>query len=137
MNSRVVRERLSLRPGTSLVDDAMRLVVRMFEDQGADGETVQCMALAVAEAVGNAIRHAMSPGARHLELTCRVSRGDAVVEVIDHGPGFNFGRRPMPGPLADAGRGIPLMFSVCDDVRYEASPSGNRLLLRKRLRRRA
>jgi len=100
------------------------------------GEDAESLLLSVMEAIGNVIRHAAGK-ARDFSITVERARDIAVVEVLDHGPGFTLHPRPMPDVHAENGRGVPLMQRLCDSVEYSTSVEGNRLVLKKRLRTRA
>jgi anti-sigma regulatory factor (Ser/Thr protein kinase) len=88
--------------------------------------------MAVLEAVGNVVRHAAH---RACEFTIEVMRNDdvAIVEVVDHGPGFDLRPVQMPDAYQECGRGLPLMQSLCDSVEYLPGEDGNRLVLTKKV----
>jgi CheY-like chemotaxis protein len=71
---------------------------------------------------------------RRIHVTLRVSRSEAVFVIRDEGPGFDVSRLPAGADLPDAdkhpGRGVVLMRTILDEVRY--SPSGNEVTLVKR-----
>lgn len=92
--------------------------------------------LAVAEAVNNAILH----GCRHLaeaeiRVTARCLPGAMVIERRD--PGIPIAALPesyaMPDPLAESGRGWPLIYSAVDLVEYRTEDGINILTLTKYL----
>ena len=65
---------------------------------------------AVAEAVANAVEHART--ARAIEVTCSLDDDRLSATVVDYGIGFSPDalREPrLPAPLAERGRGIPIM----------------------------
>jgi serine/threonine-protein kinase RsbW len=106
------------------------IAIRAARGIGLAGERVDQFAVAVDEAMANAIRHAgggtvsitVTPG---LGLTC---------EVHDHGPGIPAGAwTVMPPPGAVSGRGLPLMYLLCDVVRIRTGPDGTTVLLTMRL----
>jgi CheY-like chemotaxis protein len=101
--------------------------------------------LEVAGAAGRADRRAYDEAAaarlgeapyrdRHIRVTVRVSREEAVFVVRDDGPGFDVLRLPAAGALGDAdppaGRGVVLMRTIMDEVRY--NDAGNEVTLVKR-----
>jgi CheY-like chemotaxis protein/anti-sigma regulatory factor (Ser/Thr protein kinase) len=75
----------------------------------------------------------MPYAARRIQVRAKVDRNEAVFVIRDEGPGFDVARYMSAGITdgdAGAGRGIVLMRSVLDEVRYNAS--GNEVTLVKR-----
>jgi CheY-like chemotaxis protein len=71
---------------------------------------------------------------RRIRVTARISRDEAVFVVRDEGPGFDASRLVPAAALPDAeraaGRGLILMRTIMDEVRYNAA--GNEVTLIKR-----
>jgi CheY-like chemotaxis protein len=71
---------------------------------------------------------------RRIHVTARISRAEAVFVVRDEGPGFDVARLATAAALPDAergaGRGIILMRTILDEVRY--NDAGNEVTLIKR-----
>jgi anti-sigma regulatory factor (Ser/Thr protein kinase) len=68
---------------------------------------------------------------RKIHATVRISRAEAVFVVRDEGPGFNPSAiSDVPDAGRDTGRGIVLMRTIMDEVRYNAA--GNEVVLVKR-----
>jgi CheY-like chemotaxis protein/anti-sigma regulatory factor (Ser/Thr protein kinase) len=71
---------------------------------------------------------------RHIRVTLRISRQEAVFVVRDEGPGFDVSRLQALTSLPDAekaaGRGIVLMYASMDAVHF--NPTGNEVTLVKR-----
>jgi CheY-like chemotaxis protein len=68
---------------------------------------------------------------RRIHVSARLSREEAVFVIRDEGPGFDVKGLPaadVAGP--DAGRGVTLMRTILDEVRYNAA--GNEVTLVKR-----
>jgi anti-sigma regulatory factor (Ser/Thr protein kinase) len=95
-------------------------------------EAAALLEMAVMEAVGNVVRHAAQ---KTCEFSVEIARDgdDAVVVVVDHGPGFELRSTDMPDAYQEYGRGLPLMQRLCDSVEYRAAAGGNRLVLKKRV----
>jgi anti-sigma regulatory factor (Ser/Thr protein kinase) len=49
------------------------------------------------------------------------------IEVIDHGSGFQAAPPVMPGPYAESGRGLAIMFALMDQVAIESTHNGTRV----------
>ncbi|MSR58474.1 MAG: response regulator [Planctomycetaceae bacterium] len=71
---------------------------------------------------------------RRIHVSAQVSRHEAVFVVRDAGPGFDHSKLPDPADAArlnqTSGRGIVLMRTIMDEVRYNAA--GNEVTLVKR-----
>ncbi len=76
--------------------------------------------LAAGELLANAIRHA--PGPVRVVVAADAA-GNATLVVEDNGAGFTAGAVPAD-PLAERGRGLPLVESLADSVRIDAAPGG-------------
>jgi anti-sigma regulatory factor (Ser/Thr protein kinase) len=84
------------------------------------------------EACSNVIQHA-DHGARY---TVRATIQDrrCTIKVIDSGTGFDAGRVPLPDLSAEHGRGLLIMQSLADEVRFASFPEDGALVsLEKRL----
>lgn len=85
------------------------------------------------EACTNVIRHAE----RGADYTVRAVIHDrhCVIKVIDSGTGFDAERVPHPEPAAERGRGLLIMRTLADDVRFRSLPEDGALVaLEKHLR---
>jgi anti-sigma regulatory factor (Ser/Thr protein kinase) len=99
------------------VTEARRVAARLAYSFGADSDAV---ALAVAEAVGNAVIHAYPerpPGTVRMALS--LDSGILVVVVSDDGVGM----RPNPDSQG-LGIGLPLIAQVSDGVEIAAGAGG-------------
>jgi len=115
------------------VPGARRRVAEFAADCGLSGEPLYDMALAAAEALGNAVRHGSPNGAGDaVRVRVGVGRRTVVVEVSDCGPGFDPGESRAPDRTATGGRGIPFMRELLDDVRFVRTTGGTVVLLTKR-----
>ena len=84
-------------------------------------EAVGQVVLAVDEACTNALRH--SGTTQDLEIHLGFTADDLVVQVRDHGCGFDatrFDPGHVPDPLANDGRGMYLMSNLMDDVQFSS-----------------
>ncbi|MGH7660413.1 MAG: ATP-binding protein [Vulcanimicrobiaceae bacterium] len=96
-----------------------------------DDDVVADVESAVGEGLANAIEHG-SKGDGLIELRFKYEPEALIVEIEDHGLGFEGLPRNPPHPYTDRGRGIGLISSLTDEMTYER---GGRLLrFRKVLR---
>jgi serine/threonine-protein kinase RsbW len=99
---------------------------------GLAAEQLFDLKVAATEALTNAIKGSMSG---HPVDVAVGSREDAVeVEVRNHGA-FELGDPALAGIESEAGRGIPLMFALVDEVEFASTGDGTRVRMRKRLGR--
>ncbi len=98
---------------------ARRELQSLLEGAGWPGD-VDCVLLAVHEALINSHRHAGGATSAHASLDGK----DLVVEVRDEGPGFDVDRHASQPPevMAERGRGLWLISQLADswDVRRDA-----------------
>ena len=89
--------------------------------------------LCVTEALANALKHGQPPsGPQPVWVTFTRIDGGVEVEIRDHGleiQGFEERLRTLPDPLAESGRGLPLMGALMDRVTYKRTENENRLTL--------
>lgn len=71
---------------------------------------------------------------RRIQVSARLTAGDAQFVIEDEGPGFDVSQLPDPTQSANleqiSGRGVFLMRAFMDDVRY--NETGNQVTLLKR-----
>lgn len=95
--------------------------------------------LVLTEAMANAIKHAsaIDPD-RGLHIRINISDNQLVIRVYDCGQGFDLNAVTSPDfesdPLAERGRGIFIIRSLMDSVKYKKTKSGNVLEMKKTLR---
>src|SRR3954452_19319144 len=93
---------------------------------GLDAERTGLFAVAVDEAMTNAIRYA---GGGSVSVTT-VEGGSVTVVVCDRGPGIPPGTSTeLPPPGSVSGRGLWLMRSICDDLDIDTGPAGTTVRL--------
>lgn len=90
------------------------------------------------EGLVNAIKHAKSADPdEEIHIRINVSNMTLEVRIYDNGVGFDLDTVPAPcfstDGLEDKGRGIFILRSLMDTVKYTRSDSGNVLEMRKKL----
>jgi anti-sigma regulatory factor (Ser/Thr protein kinase) len=88
---------------------------------------IAMLLLAVGEAVANAVEHAETT--HDIEVQCRIDDREIVATVIDSGRGVRRSLAddtimPLPEPLAERGRGIPIMQRCTDMFSIRPLPGG-------------
>lgn len=103
-----------------------------FNDEERDS-----LAIAVTEAVSNAIVHGNKEDeAKRVEVVFEVGRGRVRVSVKDQGPGFDPEKVNNPldpeNLLKESGRGIFILSALMDEVSFDFSKGGTLLTMVKR-----
>jgi serine/threonine-protein kinase RsbW len=96
------------------------------------------VAVALTEGLVNAIKHAKSVEPdKDIHIRINVSNKILVVRIYDNGVGFDLDTIPPPcftsNGIEDKGRGIFILRSLMDTVKYTRSDGGNVLEMRKKL----
>jgi anti-sigma regulatory factor (Ser/Thr protein kinase) len=121
------------------LDEIREFVGEKARAAGFNDKEVYAIQLATDEAASNIIEHAYQgePGGS-FNVSCEFKDHRLVISLLDHGRKFDPSKVAKPDLQADlaerkiGGLGIYLMRKLMDEVRYEASPSGNLLTLVKR-----
>jgi serine/threonine-protein kinase RsbW len=133
-------QRVSYRMESTLesVNKAEEMADQIASQAGFDEDTRSGIAMAVREGMINAVLHgnAYDP-AKRVNLTFEQTGRELVVTIADEGRGFV--PEEIPDPLApenllkESGRGIFLMRTFMDEVRFRKLNSGTEITLIKRL----
>ncbi|HKQ47108.1 MAG TPA: ATP-binding protein [Phycisphaerae bacterium] len=121
--------------GLAAINIMTNYFMKDVERQGYDPAATFAIALGVSEALANAFTHGNRRDPSKFITVCyRLERGWAEIEVRDQGNGFD------PGLIPDAtddealdrpsGRGVMLMRSLFDEVRFHHGGRSVRLLKR-------
>lgn len=109
-------------------------------EMGLDDGTLYRILVAVTEAVNNAILHGnASDPTKHVRVCLQTTSRLVTIRVNDEGPGFNVSS--LPNPLEEAnllkehGRGVFLIRSLMDDVRFKKLKKGSAVVMKVRLDR--
>lgn len=128
--------RLAFAPDAASARAVAEAIRSFLAEQGVPEKELFSYELCVAEASNNAIKYAVGP-ARALQPVAEVLFTPDQIELrlTDHTPGFVLPERvPQPSPLKDCGRGLFIIQSVMDEVRYLRGSRENILIMRKRRR---
>jgi serine/threonine-protein kinase RsbW len=122
---------LTFRCQPETVPRARHLVDTELRHNGVNGEVVDRVVLASAEACNNAILHSTSSS---YDVSVDVDGNLCTVTVRDNGNGFRVPDRiEMPEPDAVSRRGLALMRALVDDVDVASSHDGTTVVIRQNL----
>jgi anti-sigma regulatory factor (Ser/Thr protein kinase) len=125
-----VDEKLVLAAEAGELSRARRWVEQVLGDHSRmDPSESAGVVLAVNEALANAIEHGEPSSAGTVELRCQLQPESIVFEVEDFGH-FTMAPRERD-PIAERGRGIPLMNLLMDEVSMKTSNDGTLVRLVK------
>jgi len=131
---RALTSRVAFRCDLTEARAAARTLRNFLAAQGLDEESLFACELCLAEAGNNAVEYADAAGRDKpvvAEVSCHASQTE--LRVTDHTPGFEWpGRLAAPAPDRVRGRGLFIIQSLMDDVRYFSGAGENILLMRKK-----
>jgi serine phosphatase RsbU (regulator of sigma subunit)/anti-sigma regulatory factor (Ser/Thr protein kinase) len=128
--------RLAFAPNPASVRAVAASVRSFLAEQGVPEKELFSFELCVAEASTNAITYAQGHSLKLEPVAEALCTADQIeLRVTDHTPGFVLPERiAQPSPLSDGGRGLFIIQSVMDEVRYLRGSKENILIMRKRRR---
>jgi anti-sigma regulatory factor (Ser/Thr protein kinase) len=98
-------------------------------------EDIELFLTALGEALANAIEHSRSE--RLIHIRCRITEERVIAMICDSGVGFSsttFLPTGLPHPMAEGGRGLPLMRRCSDIFRVRSVPGkGTTVLIGRNL----
>lgn len=98
---------------------ARRLLASSLEALGVTEPILIDVELMLTEACTNVIRHATASDAYAVQLV--ITNDRCVIKVLDHGSGFDAASRGNePDFVHEHGRGLMIMKSLSDDIRFQA-----------------
>jgi serine/threonine-protein kinase RsbW len=124
------------------VNWAERMAERFAAQSGLEDDDLQEFAMAVREATINAVLHGNAYD-RHKTVQVTFARESGTLEVTVRDQGKGFDVASVPDPLApenllkQSGRGIFLIRTYMDDVRFRNLSPGTEMVLVKRVRGKA
>jgi anti-sigma regulatory factor (Ser/Thr protein kinase) len=129
------KEHLTLRSQISELAQISPWIEHLASQYAIPTKTQFAMNLCLEEALSNIVRHGYGGAPDHnIFIDCRIPQSGVFLFVVDdEAPHFNPVEAlepPIPGRLEDlqvGGQGIRLLRRFADNLKYEATPSGNRL----------
>lgn len=118
--------RFSVPPDAEHVPTVRKKIEAFARDRRVAGEDVRALVLAVGEAMANAVEH--SDATHDIEVQCRVDPSKIIATIVDSGRGVDRSRvddvTPLPDPMSERGRGIPIMQRCTDMFAIRRLPGG-------------
>ena len=135
-NSATDRVHLVLESTLSSVDEAESTAEHFAEQNGFDEDTRGSIAMAVREAVVNAVLHGNAYSReKQVSVSLEMHADDLLVRISDQGAGVNTDLLPDPlspeNILRGSGRGIFLIRAFMDEVNFRQLHPGTELTLIK------
>lgn len=128
---------LTLPTDARLISQTRRMFSGYLAEMGVDDDDVSDVALALAEACTNVMRHAFTAPNQCFHLSAELRPEEVVLVVEDEGVGLpSTADHGMPEPTATSGRGLQLIREVMTTVEVDTAPTrpGTRVQMRKSLR---
>lgn len=119
------------------IAEADEFIESSLRERGVPETLVSDVAIAATEMVNNAIIHGNKKDAsKNVTISMEFTATEVQIRVEDQGNGFN--PDAVPDPLAEenllreVGRGIFIVRSLMDEIRYERSPSGGMAVIMRK-----
>ncbi len=117
-----------------LMPEVEQFVLDVAEEVGLNENKFNNIALAVAEAISNSIKHGnKNDKNKKVFIKIEVKNHQMIVTLKDEGTGFDPNTVPDPtrpeNILKESGRGVHIMRSLLDDLRFNFTPNGTEIIL--------
>lgn len=117
-----------------LMPEVEQFVLDVAEEIGLNENKFNNIALAVAEAISNSIKHGnKNDKNKKVFIKIEVKNDQMIVTLKDEGTGFDPNTIPDPTKpeniLKESGRGVHIMSSLLDDLRFNFTPNGTEIVL--------
>lgn len=128
---------LTLPTDARLISQTRRMFSGYLAEMGVSTDDVDDVALALAEACTNVMRHAYEEPDQCFHLSAELRPDEVLLVVEDDGSGIPPGvGLEMPDPSATSGRGLQIIRQLMTSVDVDTAPgrTGTRVEMRKSLR---
>lgn len=120
-----------------LLPEIENFILDRIEDLNLSSDKLNDLSLAVAEAAANAIEHGNnSDPTKKVKISVEIETEKIILRFKDEGNGFDIDEVPDPTApeniLKDHGRGIHIMKSFLDDIKYNFTTQGTEVILTMR-----
>lgn len=117
-----------------LMPEVEQFVLDVAEKIGLNENKFNNISLAVAEAISNSIKHGnKNDKNKKVFIKIEVKNDQMIVTLKDEGTGFDPNTIPDPTKpeniLKESGRGVHIMRSLLDDLRFNFTPNGTEIVL--------
>ncbi|MCX6173270.1 MAG: ATP-binding protein [Ignavibacteriales bacterium] len=122
-----------------LLPELEELIIKLAKKYNLTDEKLNSLALSFSEAASNSIVHGNKLDVnKKVKITIKVDKDKMTVIIKDEGKGFNLDSVPDPTKpeniLKDNGRGIHIMRSFLNGLRYNFTPTGTEAILEIKLK---
>lgn len=123
-----------IRSDPELLPELEELIIELAKKYNLNEEKLNSLALSFSEAASNSIVHGNKLDVnKKVKITIKVDKKKMTVIIKDEGKGFNLDSVPDPTKpeniLMDSGRGIHIMRSFLNNLRYNFTPTGTEAIL--------
>lgn len=126
--------RLEIKSDPNLLPDVEEFIENISTDINLDKGRLNNLLLSVNEAISNAMKHGNRFDIdKKVIITAVLNQSQLIISIKDEGKGFD--PEKVPDPTApenifkDSGRGLYIMRTCIDDMKYEFHPDGTVLVL--------
>ncbi len=117
-----------------LLPELEEFIVNVAEESNLNKEKFNSLTLSFSEAASNSLLHGNKlDKSKKVKITVRVDDKQMTIIIKDEGKGFDISSVPDPTKpeniLKDSGRGIHIMKSFLDTLRYNFTPTGTETIL--------
>lgn len=117
-----------------LLPELEEFIIKLAKKSNLCNDKLNSLVLSFSEAASNSMVHGNKLDKnKKIKITVRVSEEKMTVIIKDEGKGFNINTVPDPTKpeniLKDSGRGIHIMRSFLNDLRYNFTPTGTETIL--------
>lgn len=117
-----------------LMPEVEQFVLDVAAEVGLNQNKYNNIALAVSEAISNSIKHGnKNDKSKKVSIKIKVEDEKMIVSLKDEGTGFDPNIIPDPTQpeniLKESGRGVHIMRSLLDDLKFNFTPNGTEIIL--------
>ena len=130
-----LHEHIQIKTKNTSFKEAERRLKKIFKRLSMSESDENNLLVASSEAVNNAVQHGNKHDpTKNITIDVDYEAGVITVAIQDEGGGFNLSSLPNPilpeNLLKPSGRGIHIMKSLMDSVKYDFTPRGTRMTMK-------
>lgn len=132
MSSKIYIKEISSNP--EFLPDLEEFILDIAKETGLDNDQINSLSLSFSEAVSNSIVHGNKGDSnKKIKIKVEINSDKIIITIKDEGKGFNPDAIPDPTKpeniLKDSGRGIHIMKSFLNGLKYNFTSSGTETIL--------